>query len=725
MFGFRRVLRSSRDRAHTTEASLSALLLGWCLVAQGCSEPLQRSWVTVIVDADSAVRARVSDVQILVEAQQAAGDGYQPRAMRRFTPDSARDWPLQFRVQPTAADVGGTYQLTATGRNLENAIVAQARVIARLRDGQNLILQAHFETECLNRSELCKPFLTCSGGSCVAADEDPYGGSRVRTSAEPAAADGGAPPLTPGAAVAAKDGASCTGEGAPNCAGHGTRKRLVCQDSVWRLDAECDEDERCDTAIGPTLGTCQPIARECINQTPDVPFCTADEIMLVCLDLVSSEQRACAEHERCVRAGTSARWGCKPGFVDTGSGCAEATSCGTDNGGCDPLTACTPTAVARDCGPCPPSFTGDGRKGCSPLLASLVPSAGKLQPDFSPEVFEYRIQVPMLVQRLGFSATAPGMARLELNGAELAQGATGLSQVLALGTSVAELVVSTERGVPNAYRIMIERTAAQEAYLKAGSPGETDHFGYRIAADGDTLVVGGVYEDSGAGGVNGDAANNSLPNSGAAYVFVRKAGRWVAEAYLKAGDPTATAFFGVSVAISGDTLVVGCIEDDVYDATRPPTRPGSAYVFTRQGATWTQQAKLVAKGGHAGDWFGLSVAIDRDTLVVGASRGDTDVMDSGAAHVFTRSEGAWTERATLSAMMHTQNAEFGSDVKIFGDWIAVGAQEEDIGESRSGGAYVFQRSGTTGSRSSACNRRSRSKMRRSATAWRFTETRLR
>jgi hypothetical protein len=312
----------------------------------------------------------------------------------------------------------------------------------------------------------------------------------------------------------------------------------------------------------------------------------------------------------------------------------------------------------------------------------------------SPEVFEYRIEVPMLVQRLGFTATAPGMARLELNGAELAQGTAGSSQVLALGTSTAELVVSTERGVPNAYRITIERTATQEAYLKSPSPGNTDHFEYRIAADGDTLVVGGVYEDSGASGVNGDAADNSLMNSGAAYVFARKAGRWAQQAYLKAGDPSSTAFFGVSVAISGDTIVVGCIEDDVYDATRPPTRPGSAYVFTRQGETWTQQQKLVAKVGHVGDWFGLSVAIDGDTLVVGASRGDTDVMDSGTAYVFSRSGGVWTERETLSATMHTQNAEFGSEVKILGDWIVVGAQEEDIGASRSGGAYVFQRSGT-------------------------------
>jgi hypothetical protein len=91
----------------------------------------------------------------------------------------------------------------------------------------------------------------------------------------------------------------------------------------------------------------------------------------------------------------------------------------------------------------------------------------------------------------------------------------------------------------------------------------------------------------------------------------------------------------------------------------------------------------------------LSVAVDGDTAVIGASRGDTTVMDSGAVYVFARSGTAWTEVAKLGAMMPTRNSEFGSEVRISGDWLVAGAQEEDIDESRSGGAYLFQRSGSS------------------------------
>ena len=671
------------------------LLSAWLVAAAGCTDPVQRSSVTVLVDADSAVRGRITDVEVLVEAEQAEGNGFQARAMRRFMPNAPYRWPIQFRVPSSENDAGSTYQLTAKALNLENAVVAQARVISRLRSGENLTLRAHFEAGCFNLPAPCGPLLTCSGGKCVAADSDPYGKARSDEGGEKPAADGGESASEPDASAVSSQGDACPDEGARSCAGHGSRVPLLCENSQWRPEIECNENERCDTEAGPTQGMCRPIASECVNQTPEVPFCTADEIMLLCMDLVSSEVRQCGEHLRCVPNGKSARCGCKPGFIDQGNGCVEATSCDTGNGGCDPMTKCMPMNGTRVCGSCPPGFTGNGMMGCSPLLGSLVPSNGKLVPDFAPDVFDYQIQVPLMVQRLGLTAMAPGMAHLELNGTELAPGVVGLTPVLPLRTSMAEVVVSTDGGVPAAYRITIERTGIQEAYIKAAKPGTVDSFGYRLAAEGDTLVVGVPYEDSKAMGVNGDPDDDSLDDSGAAYVFVRKASGWVQQAYLKAGDPMSTSFFGVSVALSGDTLVVGCIEDDVYDPTVSPTRPGSAYVFTRRGETWTQQTKIVASGGKAGDWFGQSVAIDGDTLVVGASRGDTDVANSGTAHVFTRTGNVWAELPKLSAMMHTANAEFGSAVAISGDWIVVGAQEEDIAVSRSGGAYMFQRSGAS------------------------------
>jgi hypothetical protein len=660
--------------------------------SQNCTQPRERSSVSVKIDADRSVRGRVTEVQVEVEVEESQGAGYESLDARRFYPTPEEGWPIQFRVKGEAQP-GATYKFTATARNLENAPVAKGSVIAKLNSGQSLVLHVHFDAKCL--SEMCSPQLTCRDGECVSAEGDPYRGAGMEPGEEPAA-DGGLTTNGDDRGAVASDGTRCTTEGARSCTGHGTRSPLRCEGSVWIAEPDCSDNERCVSAEGPDQGMCRPIARECLNQTPDVPFCNADEAMLVCLDLVSAKTVPCDVHERCVMEDKKAKCGCQPGFVPGNQGgCIAATSCEVRNGGCDPQTKCTSKNGSRECGPCPPGFTGDGESGCSPLLDALEPSAGKLMPDFAPSTFEYHIQVPMMVQRLGLTATAPSSAQLLLDGTELMSGVMGLTRALPLGTAMSELVVNTERGVPTPYRISIERTAVQEAYLKSPAPGNTDHFGYRMAADGDTLVVGAPWEDGGSKGVGGDPKDNSIQNSGAAYVFVRKDGQWTQQAYLKASVPSDTAFFGGSVAISADTIVVGSIEDDVYDPTISPTRPGSAYVFTRENGSWTQQQKLVAKNGQPGDWFGLSVAVDGDTAVIGASRGDTTVMDSGAVYVFARSGTAWTEVAKLGAMMPTRNSEFGSEVRISGDWLVAGAQEEDIDESRSGGAYLFQRSGSS------------------------------
>ena len=104
-------------------------------------------------------------------------------------------------------------------------------------------------------------------------------------------------------------------------------------------------------------------------------------------------------------------------------------------------------------------------------------------------------------------------------------------------------------------------------------------------------------------------------DQGSAYVFTRSGTTWTQQAKLTASDGAADDYFGYSVALSGDTALVGAYWDDVganYDQ-------GSAYVFTRSGTTWTQQAKLTASDGAAGDHFGHSVALSGDTALVGAT----------------------------------------------------------------------------------------------------------
>jgi hypothetical protein len=193
----------------------------------------------------------------------------------------------------------------------------------------------------------------------------------------------------------------------------------------------------------------------------------------------------------------------------------------------------------------------------------------------------------------------------------------------------------------------------QQAYLKPSNPGENDRFGWSVAVEGHTAVVGAYFEDSSANGVNGDENNDGAPYSGAAYVFVREGTNWSQQAYLKASNTEQLDNFGQSVAVSGDLVVVGArgessgaagVNGNQNDNSK--SSAGAAYVFTRSGATWSQQAYLKASNPDINDIFGFAVAASGDTVVVGAypEGGNTTGIStnqssngagySGAAYVF-------------------------------------------------------------------------------------------
>ena len=122
-----------------------------------------------------------------------------------------------------------------------------------------------------------------------------------------------------------------------------------------------------------------------------------------------------------------------------------------------------------------------------------------------------------------------------------------------------------------------------------------------MAVSGDTVVVGAPWEDSSATGVDGNQSDNSAPDAGAAYVFVRTGMSWSQEAYLKASNTDADDRFGLSVAVSGDTVVVGAwLEDSSAtgvngdQSDNSAFRSGAAYVFVRSGTSWSQEAYLKA-----------------------------------------------------------------------------------------------------------------------------------
>ncbi|MEM6283307.1 MAG: FG-GAP repeat protein, partial [Chloroflexota bacterium] len=233
-------------------------------------------------------------------------------------------------------------------------------------------------------------------------------------------------------------------------------------------------------------------------------------------------------------------------------------------------------------------------------------------------------------------------------------------------------------------------TWTQQAYLKADNAEVGDLFGYSVAVDDDTVVVGARFEDGSATTVNGPD-DNAAEDAGAAYVFTRGGTTWSQQAYLKADNAGAGDWFGWSVAVDGDTVVVGARQEDGSATTvnGPDNdlafRAGAAYVFTWGGGTWSQQAYL--KADNTGN-FGNSVAVDSDTVVVGAPGG------SGAAYVFTWGGGTWSQQAYLKADNAEGGDQFGWSVAVDGDTAVMGAPSE-TSPVFGGAAYVFTRVGTT------------------------------
>jgi hypothetical protein len=217
--------------------------------------------------------------------------------------------------------------------------------------------------------------------------------------------------------------------------------------------------------------------------------------------------------------------------------------------------------------------------------------------------------------------------------------------------------------------------------ISAADGAAFDYFGKSVAIAGDTVVVGAEEAD----------ISTSI-NQGAAYVFFRTGTTWAQQAKLTANDGGVIDIFGSSVAISGDSVIVGASED----AVGANTQQGSAYVFTRSGTTWTQQAKLVAADGTPFDYFGFSVAIDGNTAAVGTLQDVGANFQQGSAYIFTRSGTTWTQQQKLVASDAAAGDSFGNAVFVLGDTVMIGAAGDTNGANvRQGSAYLFTRSGTT------------------------------
>ncbi len=256
-------------------------------------------------------------------------------------------------------------------------------------------------------------------------------------------------------------------------------------------------------------------------------------------------------------------------------------------------------------------------------------------------------------------------------------------------------------------------TWAQQAYLKASNAGAGDEFGYSVSISGETIVVGAREEDSSATGIDGDQADNSAAQSGAAYVFVRNDGVWSQQAYLKASNTGAGDEFGYFVSVAGDSIVVGAPKEasnatgvNAGQSDNSATGSGAAYVFVRTGDSWSQQAYLKSSNTSVDDNFGVSVAISGDTIAVGANgedsnatgingiQSDNSASNRGAVYVFARSGGYWNQQAYVKPSTGGSGFQFGVSVAVVDETLAVGA-------TGAGVAYVFTRTGSDWSQQSA------------------------
>lgn len=245
----------------------------------------------------------------------------------------------------------------------------------------------------------------------------------------------------------------------------------------------------------------------------------------------------------------------------------------------------------------------------------------------------------------------------------------------------------------------LAQTPVQEAYLKTssfavGSAGA--RFGRSVDLDDHFAVVGAPYEDSGAVGVN-NRYPVPLLDSGAVCVF-RRSGAWAPEAYLKPFNVDGGDHFGWSVAVSGNTVLVGAPDEASGSVGAPNDNPvagaGAAYVFVRDETTgaWSQQAFLKPPAAFAYQQFGYSVDISGDWAVVGAPFFG-DPRDK--AHVFHRTGVVWNYAGALAPAASLNGRAFGTAVSISGDTIVVGAPYDGTVVYSMGSAHVFKRNALT------------------------------
>jgi hypothetical protein len=364
------------------------------------------------------------------------------------------------------------------------------------------------------------------------------------------------------------------------------------------------------------------------------------------------------------------------------------------------------------------------------------------------------VDLSILMQETAFVVTAPGYT-VQVDGVTIGTGEVSPLHVLAPGETVVAIALD-DGTLSRTYHLHIQRGAAAiESYATIQASAAVRAIGAAIAMEGDRLVTGAdlpidpvqagaawMFERVGTTWSAGDVVRATYPSAyahlgdavaisgdtiavgaGDEYVdFLEQGGvyvqrwngtHWVEEAHLVAPDPAFQDHFGSRVAISGDTIAVGAY---ALDDTLPDQ--GAVYVFTRTGTAWTFQQELKPEVPGTQQSFGMSLALSGDVLVVGApgdrsnatgvdgNPDDQSALDSGAAYVFRRAAGTWTQEAYLKASNTRETFRFGAAVAMSGERVAVGSPfESSVGSgvdgdqtygppTQSGAVYMFAHDGS-------------------------------
>lgn len=374
-----------------------------------------------------------------------------------------------------------------------------------------------------------------------------------------------------------------------------------------------------------------------------------------------------------------------------------------------PLLACSGNSSSSD------SATDDTTDSSSDASLSELTLTSTVESDLNPvfdtAVFEYTAQVSFLSDyTFEFIATTTNEdAELIVNEALATSGeVTSLEFEESINTAEI-VVVAPDASESQEYSLSVSRNPlAQTTLVKATDPNDEDYFAHALALSGDTLVVGALLEDGDDSGTQN--------NAGAIYVYTRTAtDTWEFTARLEASNLDADDQFGGSVAIDGDVIVVGAANEDGSATSVNGTdddavsASGAAYVFEKdENGDWLQTAYLKGSALQTSDHFGNAVAVSGDTIAVGAYRDDGTSGDSGAVYVFVKNGDSWEEQGYLKADTIDAGDEFGQSVALDGDTLVVGAHYEDgsaievngidddnVLFEESGAAYIFERDDTT------------------------------